>query len=306
MKASDPRDKIYGILSFSDDSRELGIVPDYSKPCEPLYIEVSKTLLQRGELRILSFCHFPKALRGLPSWTPDWSAPFERELIDQRQKVFCASGGSKQSPKFCVLPSGSHGLWISGIVVDQVLDTSWACPTKLDFPPIREFGEFISGLEDLIVRFIDSAKHHIYAPCIWRVPIANTEFSITKTGLSYSEATRASFDSYRAIHRYASASNNCQIEKRHFDSMKLYFDSFALFSRGRKPFITERSHLLGIGPSFLQKGDSVVIFLGARVPYVIREVEVGLFELVGEVYVHHVVKGQFMNTKPAPRNFLFR
>jgi hypothetical protein len=305
LKASDPRDKIYGILSFCSDSKELWNEVNYSKPCEILYTEVSETLLRRGKLRMLSFCQFPKALRGLPSWVPDWSAPLERDLIDQKQKWFRASGDSELSLNFRDSLSGSRGLLISGILVDRVIDTGSTCSTEILFPPIEEFIKLVSELEGLTRRYTESEKYPDYIRDIWRIPIANTERCIKNEDFTYCKATNTSFSSYLAIHNYISLTGNSQNRREQLlNSMKLYFDTFALFSRGRKPFITEQSHFLCIGADSVKKGDLVVVFLGSRVPCVIREVECGAFQLVGEAYVHRIMKGELMKTKPAMRDFL--
>jgi hypothetical protein len=65
---------------------------------------------------------------------------------------------------------------------------------------------------------------------------------------------------------------------------------------GRRPFVTD-NYYLGLGPDYLQKGNLVVIFLGGLVPHIIREVEDGFFELVGECYVHGMMKGESMESQ---------
>jgi hypothetical protein len=75
LKATDPRDRIYGILGLAPDKKELDIKVDYKKEVHEVYTEVAKTLLTHNYTDILSWCQFPKGQPGLPSWVPDFSVP---------------------------------------------------------------------------------------------------------------------------------------------------------------------------------------------------------------------------------------
>jgi hypothetical protein len=74
---------------------------------------------------------------------------------------------------------------------------------------------------------------------------------------------------------------------------------------GRRPFVTDNG-FLGMGPDYLQDGDAVVIFLGARVPHIIRRGESDFYELVGESYVRSIVQGEFMESQLKTQMFILR
>jgi hypothetical protein len=57
---------------------------------------------------------------------------------------------------------------------------------------------------------------------------------------------------------------------------------------------------LRLGPDSLQVGDSVVIFPGMGVPYIIRQVRPGVFSLISQAYVLGIMYGEFLNTVPTP------
>jgi hypothetical protein len=55
---------------------------------------------------------------------------------------------------------------------------------------------------------------------------------------------------------------------------------------------TMSTQRLGKGPTSIQKGDEVWILRGAKVPYILRPVRDGKYELVGEAYVHGIMQGE--------------
>lgn len=77
-EASNPRDKVYGILGLANESHQEAeleaIVPDYEKSVVEVYSELVKTLvLNTGRLDILRFCTRLRRMDGLPSWAPFWT-----------------------------------------------------------------------------------------------------------------------------------------------------------------------------------------------------------------------------------------
>ncbi len=62
-------------------------------------------------------------------------------------------------------------------------------------------------------------------------------------------------------------------------------------STGRAIFRTEESYL-GNGPQAVLPGDQVWIVAGAATPLVLRPRENGRFSMIGEAYVHGIMKGE--------------
>ncbi|KAL6361098.1 hypothetical protein LRP88_04560 [Fusarium phalaenopsidis] len=92
-KASDPRDKIFGVLALLDDHRERELFrPDYSLSFFHIYLgALAYSLLGLKHLEIL--CHGPSrsAPYGQPSWMIDWNIPrlpTLYDLQDQAELVF--------------------------------------------------------------------------------------------------------------------------------------------------------------------------------------------------------------------------
>jgi hypothetical protein len=60
---------------------------------------------------------------------------------------------------------------------------------------------------------------------------------------------------------------------------------------GRRMFQTSGG-LLGLGPEDLLKDDLVVVLFGGKTPYILRGVDDGMYQLVGEAYVHGIMAGE--------------
>jgi len=58
-------------------------------------------------------------------------------------------------------------------------------------------------------------------------------------------------------------------------------------------FITSDSRM-GLGLDDVREGDLIALFLGAQVPFVVREVASDVYILVGECYVHGIMDGEAM------------
>lgn len=79
--ATDPRDKVYAILSLMSKHEGFDITPDYRLTVEEVYRElVKKYVAATRNLDILVCCLPAASNHALPSWVPDWTS--ETPLIE--------------------------------------------------------------------------------------------------------------------------------------------------------------------------------------------------------------------------------
>ena len=102
LNTGEIRDKIHAPLAVVTDRDELCIVPDYSKDLGVIFTETACALLHAGHLGILlSAGSLDKTLQ-VPSWVPDWSAPFggvfDRRLFAEK-KLFQRLSTLRDLPK---------------------------------------------------------------------------------------------------------------------------------------------------------------------------------------------------------------
>jgi hypothetical protein len=311
LVSSDPRDMIYALLNLSSNSETLGIFPDYSKTCKSLFIQIATVFLTEGHVELLSHCQFPKAQHGLPSWTPDWSMKSEATPLPLDVRASRGSRVSGTSKTLVTVGSSDESipeLSITGVLVGKIYKKGiMTSPTPAGYPKIQEFEEFMHELDDLAHVRRELFGETVEDKDIWRIPIANMEgyedYNLGECAIR--EPTPPMYDSYRAIRGHQAPPNGCLDEKEwRLDAGRMYFENSMHIFR-RTPFLTDNGYL-GMGPKYLKDGDLVVIFCGAHIPNIIREVGAGRYELVGDAYVQGIMNGEFMESEPKTQTFILR
>lgn len=118
FKATDPRDKIYGLLGIM----KTAINPDYSKTVEELYRDVALAWwYELGDTNFLLWAGMrglkeSRKDRKLPSWTPDWDALLGCLLPTVND---CSTGTRLEYPPVQFAPA-INSILISGIVFDEI------------------------------------------------------------------------------------------------------------------------------------------------------------------------------------------
>lgn len=73
-KASDPRDKVFGILGLVNRFGQIFLVPDYRKSVGTVFTEAAKVVINFSKsLKILRYSSRESGLDDRPSWAPDWN-----------------------------------------------------------------------------------------------------------------------------------------------------------------------------------------------------------------------------------------
>lgn len=136
-QATDPRDKLYGLLGIVSSRLDRGLMPEYSKPCHIIYMELFKRhLALHRDLFILSFAEYRgKYNKKLPTWCCDWTVgelkpiPFwtnnwdvavnslKRTMQQKGSTIYNAAGNTKMQLAYHPDP---RILGVRGFVIDRV------------------------------------------------------------------------------------------------------------------------------------------------------------------------------------------
>lgn len=90
-ECSEPRDRIYALLSISTDVGQISIQPDYTENVEAIYYGHARQILknQTSAFKLLVFAAMRRCSKGstagMPSWVPEWRLR-PRTLLDARRE----------------------------------------------------------------------------------------------------------------------------------------------------------------------------------------------------------------------------
>jgi hypothetical protein len=130
--ATDPRDKVYGLLGIATDLDPLdeSLFPDYDKSVEEVYTAIARHFLSKDDdadadaLHILPLAGIghSRTLQHLPSWVPDFSGeprtnPFAHTENGNGLK-YRASGTSK--PQIHSAPDDLEEIVLGGMYIDEI------------------------------------------------------------------------------------------------------------------------------------------------------------------------------------------
>ena len=90
----------------------------------------------------------------------------------------------------------------------------------------------------------------------------------------------------------------CLVLAQHMKAHRRFEGAYMVVSQGRR-FFTTLGGYMGIGPPGMREGDLVCVFLGGKVPWVVRQ-DGHAYTLVGECYVHGIMNGELMQTEHLP------
>lgn len=306
-QATDSRDRIFGMLGMASDTDQLGIRPDYSKTCQQVYTDAARALLQHGHTDVLVFSQFPKKYTDLPTWVPDWTTTIQEPCggcIADAQ--FYASGGKSVEIVSTVSPDAERLIAINGVRVDMInqVATPWL-PTLVSYHHdweqsitfVSEIGSFCDQSDHLARPIYRSSTQREEA--VWRILCGDFD-RFSRLGRSRARATGPDLLEGFKLLKAGFTSNEAR------DDPSPLLNSYTVCMGDmfkRRPFLSAQGYV-GLAPSHAEVGDVIAIIYGAIVPFVLRELANGQFELVGEAYVHGIMDGEFVEDNPSTETFV--
>ena len=337
FEATDKRDMVFGLLGLAADSDVLDIPVDYSTRTTPedVFISASKEILNTKKLDILAFRSPSGRTKTLPSWACDWSADLCGPFGDSTHidRPFHASGNSTAKLSFPNYPQ-DRILCLEGFRVGEVSEISYA-PTRKE---VQSDGnvqwmlveEFVSSAEGAFRKQQGLSEEDIVRTLIGDYDV----FGIGESRVTarVGRATSACLEEYHKFKKWLGfAKENAAIEQAKIDEAELpsfspqltrrieaFEQSVAEYantltsagaywsalspSLDRKPFCLKEGYI-GLGPIDITIGDTVCVFLGGDLPFVLRPLHGGKWRLLGEAYCHNIMDGELMNAQQETEEF---
>ncbi|KAI1419219.1 HET-domain-containing protein [Xylaria sp. FL1777] len=325
-QATDPRDKVYGLLGMVDDGDSISI--DYNSPVEVVYEESTRRIIAKTRnLDILvhvvrdpnesRFSGRAKSrLSSLPSWVPDWDASFDTVrnqshgvLFRLRSlRLFNACG----SRDFSVLTTSTEqgSLWVSGITFDVVARISPMNYSAGDKTKAIRNWRVMTGVEEEPDRPYPSGGTILDA--FWRTLCFDTSASAdpSQPGLEYERAVphdRVIHDTFWFISLLSlyDRPKHDQLCGEFQDNLggNVFSQRVARTILDRRFFLTEKGYI-GLAPDDVNEGDMICALAGGRLPFILRDASTTskrlgkstdiprTYKLVGDAYLHGIMDGE--------------
>lgn len=303
--ATDPRDKIFGVLGLAADHHAREFPVDYEIDTVTLYkLFTAFCIEQTGSYDILST--FPVApelnrLVGLPTWVPDYSGIEECHPITTRFPS--AYNAGKNTMMQATFSSNGDVLTITGTVLDSIKEVS---------PPIAnatpaDHGERMKVLLGVLERcekmvancpdpyFNGATRIEAY----WRTLLldlladgSRPDPTYEETYLKYRHTVPLLAEDFHAFAR---------LDKETIGGFMRFNQDFGHKGLGvYRVLATTQSGFMALVPPATQIGDIVFVPLGGKVALTVRSTSRdAVFTHVGESYVHGFNNGEAFKTTGA-------
>ncbi|KAK8135522.1 Heterokaryon incompatibility protein 6 [Apiospora sp. TS-2023a] len=304
-EGEDPCEAIRSLMGLATDLQGLGLALDYARDYNGLCHDISAALLKQSASP-LQLCSNQSSVSDLPSWVIRWTKARRSPLqLSPAQRPFTACGpADDRFYRADINPLGQ--LVLKAVLVDTVKKTC-VSPQNTSQPDEAKalFSQIKSLWGDSLAMESSPYKGEQTMDALARIPIADMQMQ-NQNDTSPPCVIRAGDD---IVLQYMDALEELS-EKDNDDSAtpstvtqspaKSTFsrskDYLAAVERmvGWAPFITETGYIgLAASGSKLSPGHVIAIPYGSSVPFAMEH-KGETHRLLGEVYLHGVMDGEFM------------
>jgi hypothetical protein len=308
LKATDPRDKLFALLTFADETHDASqlddlILPNYDKSKEHVFADFTRWWIrEHNSLEILSSVHCQPARTWVktlgpstedlatdrPTWSVDHkgSSRWTQANLNARF-TFNAAGDTK--PDLELLQTEDPlVLRLSGLRVTEI--------KKISCIPIEYMYPYQGSFENQ--QEICKVFHQILDPCgltpFWTQ--RNSPGDILQKSIQ--ECSQKYMDHMNSHWAYANRPA-LKVLKPNAKAEPEYYSTKKLPTCIEPCFFVTTPGLFGLCPWRSKEGDVIVLLDGGNVPYLLRPVEKEgeelRYELVGECFVQGIMHGEILD-----------
>jgi len=279
---SDPRDKIYGMLSVLHPSQHnIGIVPDYTRDVALVYQDITIRFINHTRnLSILLQCELQDTPLHMPTWVPNWSTELKAIPVHG-----VPSNGSANSMSIAAT-KGEGMLSVAGVAIATIKHVQ----------PLH-FGDSEDEFQNMLT-------------ALWRIVISNpatsndkeiSQLSLVCDALcfgifrhstipvqTYNPEFRSVMQTFKSILTITSPSVQDLDSVSHWNSYKSWVKDMC---RNRSFFVTTEGSV-GTAPLSARPGDIVCVLLGCYGIMLLRQTGADAYQVVGRSYMPEVNTGE--------------
>lgn len=291
LQCSDPRDRIYGMISLlSKGERSIGIIPRYDLSTAEVYQDITLRHIKRfRSLLLLTQCELQaKPAMKLPSWVPDWSID-QATLPMYRSSCYAHAGFSADVAEYM----GEGVLAVNGVRVAEV---------DLVYPLHLSSESFVESLRSLWRRLLatptlnntkqerDLVEELCATLCMGhfrhtRIPIILGQLEL-ETGVRILK--RLLFDQESEVNSsqdFSQGEDTREHPEKHFEAK-------IINSCRDRSIVVTKSGEIALGPEASQTGDEIFVLLGCRTTMLLRRTDQDTHQIVGATYLSKVNHGE--------------
>ncbi|KAI1120679.1 heterokaryon incompatibility protein-domain-containing protein [Nemania abortiva] len=310
--ASDPRDKVYGLLALSDmvSSAHLGVQIDYHRSVRDVYMGTVQAIVETTSSLDILCASFPQVGKyqysvppaaDLPTWTPDWSSLAEApNILTLTAGSVGAAGDSRPTAEF-KLDEGL--LKVTGFCVGTIS----CCGTASSIPsnPQNNSLDFYLGVYDTVCSWhrifsrIPRYERDLDKLFLQTIAMGNSGDDDAFSDLHMDEIPRPSPE--YELGKTAIKDVSELMDKKLLGSLLLKDISNLCADRAffsaqniRPSSLTNQmdtSVLVGISCPGTRVGDLVCVLMGCFLPVILRPLGENRHAFLGAAYVHNLMNG---------------
>ncbi|CAO2653350.1 Nn.00g027610.m01.CDS01 [Neocucurbitaria sp. VM-36] len=304
-EASEPRDKVFGILGLLDKSISSKIVPDYDDSVQQVFTDLTVTIIRvTRSLEQIAY-RAEQLAPGWPSWVPDLRSPFPRHNVKSLRN---RQASENTSVRFKIKESerGNLLLCCKGYKVDIIdgiaASSKRSLITMADSTQIHRQDTIKALHRSLVLDHPKTRRHPALKKVPWMFHCSSNEAYTSISPPIWEEIFKSKqFDDFR---KFREANEDFRIGSKDFPDffsssptnitkphVIMYHLRLAVHSlKGRRLATTDTGYIAMV-PGSVQKGDVVAVLLGCNFPVLLRP-HGDYFRVLGECYVHGLMDGQ--------------
>ncbi|TGO37302.1 hypothetical protein BHYA_0100g00020 [Botrytis hyacinthi] len=281
-KATEPKDRIYGLLGMMGSSDRKTITVDYSRSLGTIYADAISHIFHKGIGPFflagleLAGPYPPFQYSSFPSWVPRLGSESLLHSTLYHPPGIGVSGAGSTAINGHISPD-LKTLYVRGLLIDAIAE-------KFTFGPDNECLTQLSHVEEMVLKAKNLATLHSHhrpylhtfktKEPVWRTLITNKLY----TGAGREVAPEAYGEMYNILLNNNSQDRNtnheisCQNNDSSYnDDEKIRDYRLSLLNRlPNSAFFITTTGFYGMAPKSIEIGDQLAIWFGAAAPFVLR------------------------------------
>lgn len=299
LKCTEPRDHIYAFSGHSSMRSEDGtpiVKPNYDEKVEVLYRKIAGHFLSRGDTRIMaSIEHTGDSFSKGQTWAPQWDINLITSDFGVLPENWYRFSGSKEDEQEAKIGVYEKHIEVRDVLFD-VIRKSFQCPAVLQpgfkDPLIldRVLAEVKTGPVNYPSNGQDLVDAFSLAICAGRTTYW---YKPAEENMKQHRDNFAAYWKLRSVLRPGEPTDDFNGDPNKGDAEQFVLD-IQQSCQARSFVITEKGYV-GLGPWISKPGDVCCLIPGSRVPFVLRQDGDARFGLVGEAYLHGLMRGEIFD-----------